>query len=81
MKTKQQIAKEINALVADEFEIDEDIITPEATIFKTLELDSISLVDLVSIVHTNYGISIAKEDLPALQTFDNLYDYIFARQK
>lgn len=81
MKTREQIIAEINAKVADVFEIDEATITPEATISETLELDSISLVDLVSIVHQDYGIKISKEDLTQIITFNNLYDYIESHQK
>lgn len=80
MKTREQIITEINAKMADVFEIDEATITPEATISETLELDSISLVDLVSIVHQDYGIKISKEDLTQIITFNNLYDYIETRQ-
>ena len=98
MKTREQIITEINAKMAEVFEIDEatitpeatishfgerpaDISTPEATISETLELDSISLVDLVSIVHQDYGIKISKEDLTQIITFNNLYDYIETHQK
>lgn len=81
MKTREQIITEINAKMADVFEIDEATITPEATISETLELDSISLVDLVSIVHQDYGIKISKEDLTQIITFNNLYDYIETHQK
>lgn len=81
MKTREQIIAEINAKMAEVFEIDEATITPEATISETLELDSISLVDLVSIVHQDYGIKISKEDLTQIITFNNLYDYIETHQK
>ena len=81
MKTKEEIISEINALVAEEFEIEETTIKPDAPIFQTLDLDSISLIDLVSLVNTHYGFMIAKEDLPKLKTFENLYDYIFDHQK
>lgn len=81
MKTREQIIAEINAKMADVFEIDEATITPEATISETLELDSISLVDLVSIVHQDYGIKISKEDLTQIITFNNLYNYIETHQK
>ena len=80
MKTREQIISEINAKMAEVFEIDEAVITPEATIAEALELDSISLVDLVSIVHQDYGIKISKEDLTQIITFNNLYDYIETRQ-
>ena len=80
MKTTEKIVEEINSRIAEEFEIEESLITPDAEIFPTLELDSISLIDLVSIVHVNFGIKISKSDIPEIKTFQNLYDYILANQ-
>ena len=81
MKTREEIITDINSRVAEEFEIDEAVITPDARIFDTLDLDSISLVDLVAIVQVNYGIMIQKEELASIVTFNDLYNYIEARQK
>ena len=47
----------------------------------TLELDSISLIDLIGIVQVNYGIKITKNELPAIKTFKDLYDYIEQHQQ
>ena len=81
MKTREQIITEINPKMAEEFEIEESSIMPEAMIYETLDLDSISLIDLIGIVHANYGIKISKEELPTIKTFADLYDYIEANQK
>lgn len=74
--TREQIISEINAELAEEFEIDESVITPDAPIYETLQLDSLSLVDLISIVNTKYHVVIQKSELPSIKTFANLYDYI-----
>ena len=81
MKTRETIIAEINPKIAEEFEIDESAITPDAAIFETLELDSISLIDLIGIVQVNYGIKITKNELPAIKTFKDLYDYIEQHQQ
>ena len=47
---KQELIEKINAALAEEFEVDESVITPEAPIKETLELDSLSLVDLVALI-------------------------------
>ena len=81
MKTRETIIAEINPKIAEEFEIDESAITPDAPIFETLELDSISLIDLISIVQVNFGIKMSKDELPKIKTFGNLYDYIEQNQQ
>ena len=80
MKTKEQIITEINAKMAEVFEIEEDIITPDAVIAEALELDSISLVDLVAIVHVDYKIQMTAEDLAGIKTFDDLYNFVVEHQ-
>ena len=57
-------------------EIDEQQIKPDASINEILDLDSISLVDLVSIVNKKFHIRIEKKDLDTINTFDDLYLYI-----
>ena len=54
----QELIEKINAALAEEFEVDESVITPEAPIKETLELDSLSLVDLVALIESNFGIKI-----------------------
>ncbi len=81
MRTKEQIITEINPKIAKEFEIEESTITPEADINETLELDSISLIDLIGIVQASYGINISKNEMPNIKTFGNLYDFIVANLK
>ena len=46
----------------------------------TLNLDSINLVDLIALVQFNYKVTIPVEDLKKIQTFNNLYDYIYEHQ-
>lgn len=74
--TREQIISEINSELAEEFEIAESSILPDAPIYETLNLDSLSLVDLIGIVQARYGVLISKAELPGIKTFDNLYDYI-----
>lgn len=69
--------QKINAAMAEEFEVDESVFTPEADIKSTLELDSLSLVDLVALVESNFGIKINGTDIANLRTFGALYDLIY----
>ncbi|MBQ7512268.1 MAG: acyl carrier protein [Prevotella sp.] len=74
--TKQEIIEQVNALLAEEFEVAQSDITPDANVKETLSLDSLSLVDMVALVQQTYKVTIPVSDLPKIQTFDNLYDYI-----
>ncbi len=74
--TREQIISIIKSEITEEFEVEESIIQPDAEIYETLQLDSLSLVDLVSIVHTQFKIRMSKEDVHGIKTFNDLYDYI-----
>ncbi len=74
--TREEIITKVNTVLADEFEIEESAITPDAIIKDTLTLDSLSLVDLVALIQYTFKVKIPAEDLPKIQTFDTLYDYI-----
>lgn len=74
--TRQEIIEQVNALLAEEFEVEASAITPEASVKDTLELDSLSLVDLVALIQQTYGIKIPVAELRSIKTFKDLYDYI-----
>lgn len=78
---KQELIEKINSALADEFEVEESVITPEAHIKETLELDSLSLVDLVALIESNFGIKIAGSEVSNIKTFASLYDFVFDRMK
>ena len=78
MNKKELIAK-VNACLAEEFEVEESIITPEANIKQTLQLDSLSLVDMVALIESEFGVKIPTADLGKILTFDALYDYLAER--
>lgn len=74
--TREEIVKQVNSILAEEFEVDEASFSPDANVKETLSLDSLSLVDLVAIIRQTYKIKIPVTDLRAIQTFTDLYDYI-----
>lgn len=78
--TKAEIESLIKSVLADEFEVEETEITPDANVKNTLNLDSLSLVDMVALVSEETGVKIPTADLPSIQTFQNLYDYIESHQ-
>ena len=68
--------EQLNAAIAEEFEIDVNDITPDASVKETLELDSLSLLDLISVVHDVTGCTVKGTDVSHIATFAQLYEYI-----
>lgn len=79
--TREEIIKHVNSVLAEEFETENSNFDPNAKVYDTLSLDSLSLVDLVAVIQSEYGIKIPTEDLRKIQTFNDLYDYIEQHQK
>ena len=78
---RQKLIGKINSALADEFEVEESVITPDAPIKETLELDSLSLVDLVALIESNFGIKIEGTQVSSIKTFESLYDFVYERLK
>ena len=76
---KQELVAKINEVLADEFEVEISEITPDANIKKTLQLDSLSLVDMVALIEETFGVSIKGAEVANIQTFGALYDFVHHR--
>lgn len=78
--TREEIIEKVISTLSEEFEIEQELITPDAVIYDTLQLDSLSLVDLVAVVQYTFKVKIPVADLPSVKTFNDLYDYIESHQ-
>ena len=76
---KNELIAKINETLAEEFEVEVSDIIPEANIKETLQLDSLSLVDMVALVESEFGVKIQGAEMLKIQTFQALYDYIAER--
>ena len=74
--TREEIVKQVNILLAEEFEVKAEALLPDANVKEPLNLDSLSLVDLVALMQQVYKVKIPVTELHNIQTFNNLYDYI-----
>lgn len=75
------LREKISKAIAREFEKDESEFTLDANLKETLELDSLSLVDLVAIVEEEAGVKMKNEDVKTIKTFKDLYEYVEAHVK
>ena len=75
MRTEEIVTK-VNEILAEEFEVDESLLTPAATLKEVLDLDSLDYVDLVVLLESNFAIKVKQEDFTKIRSFSDLYDYI-----
>ncbi|MCB0760146.1 MAG: acyl carrier protein [Flavobacteriales bacterium] len=72
--TQEEIIAKINEFLVDEFEVDANVIKPEAPLQETLDLDSLDYVDLVVVIESNFGFKVKGEDFMEIRTFQDFYD-------
>ena len=77
---KEDILKIITDVLSEEFEKEKEAFKIDSDIKKTLELDSLSIVDLVSILEEEFDIKIDMKDVKIIATFGNLVDYIYNKK-
>jgi len=77
--TNEEIIEKINHFLAEEFEVEEDMITPDAVLKDTLELDSLDYVDLVVVIESNFDFKVQPGDFQNIVTFQNFYDYVISK--
>ena len=74
-----ELIEKIRETLAEEFEIDAELIQPEAPLMKTLELDRLDLVDMVVLIEHNFGFTLKAQDFAGIKTFQDFYDFIESR--
>ncbi|MBO7142087.1 MAG: hypothetical protein J6V76_03145, partial [Bacteroidales bacterium] len=76
---KNELIAKINSVLANEFEVEETEIAPEKEIKATLQLDSLSLVDMIAVIEEEFGVEIKGQSVAQVKTFQNLYDFVFEK--
>ena len=75
----EEILNKINQILIEEFEVEADIITPNANLKDTLGLDSLDYVDLVVTIESNFGIKLGEADFVGVATFQDFYNLLQAK--
>ncbi len=70
--TKEEIFDKLKSILVDDFEIDEDMIKPDANLFEDLELDSIDAVDLAVKLQIFTEKKISPENFKQIKTIDDV---------
>ena len=75
----EEILLKINEILVEEFEVDAEVITPEANLKDTLGLDSLDYVDLVVTIESNFGVKLGEADFVGIATFQDFYNLLEAK--
>jgi acyl carrier protein len=76
---KSEVVQIINQCLIEEIEIDENLIKEEALLKQDLGIDSLDFVDVVVIIEREFGFKIKAEEMSAIKTLSDFYNYIYER--
>ncbi|MCM1501542.1 MAG: phosphopantetheine-binding protein [Bacteroidales bacterium] len=75
---RNQIIGKVKDILSEEFEVDACIMEDDALLLKTLDLDSLDVVDMVVLVEKNFGFKMQTSDFARIRTFNDLYELIMS---
>jgi len=74
-----EIIEKIRQFMVEEFEVEEDKITPDANLKSTLGLDSLDYIDLVVVIESNFKFKVKPEDFTGIVTYQDFCDYVISK--
>lgn len=79
---EEELFEQVRKLVAEELNIDEAEVTPQASFQDDLGADSLALVELVMAFEERFELdNIPDEDMEGIRTVQDAVNYIAARKK
>lgn len=72
MHTREQILNTVKEILINDFECEEDKLTPEAKLFEDLDLDSIDAIDLIVRLQKIINKKVNPEDFKQIRTLQDI---------
>ena len=76
---RKNIEKIVNEFLIDEFEIEENLVVPDAKLIDDLGIESLDFVDIVVIIEKEFKFKVKREEMTDVKTLNDLYNYIEER--
>jgi acyl carrier protein len=70
------VLEKVKAILSEQFDVEEDTITPESSIADDLGADSLDVVDLLMSIEDEFEIEIPDEEVENIKTVGELVKYI-----
>lgn len=70
------VLEKVKAILSEQFDVEEDTITPETNISDDLGADSLDVVDLLMSIEDEFEIEVPDEEVENIKTVGELVKYI-----
>ena len=75
------VLEKVKEILSEQFDVEEDSITPDTNLSEDLEADSLDVVDLLMSIEDEFEIEVPDEEIENIKTVDQLVKYIEANMK
>jgi len=75
--TKEELYQKIEGLLTESFELDKDLIKPEALLVEDLDMDSIDAIEMILQLEDQYDQKITDEKLREAKTVQDIVDSLY----
>ena len=79
MMTKEEIFKQVQQLLTEAFELEAGAVTPEAHLYRDLDLDSFDAIDLAVNMESKTGIKLQEEELKSIRTVSDIVEIVYPK--
>jgi acyl carrier protein len=80
--TDMETIELINTSLAEEFELNREVLKPGALILDDLELDSLDIVDMVVVLENAFQFKIREEEaLREIRTLGDIHNFVLTKRK
>jgi acyl carrier protein len=79
MMTKEEIFKQVQQLLTEAFKLEAGAVTPEAHLYRDLDLDSFDAIDLAVNMESQTGIKLQEEELKSIRTVSDIVEVIYPK--
>ena len=74
--SSEEVFEKVKAIIVEQLQVNEDIVTEEASFIDDLGADSLDLVELIMALEEEFGIEIPDADAEKVTTVQDVVDYI-----
>ena len=74
--SSEEVFEKVKAIIVEQLQVNEEIVTEEASFIDDLGADSLDLVELIMALEEEFGIEIPDGDAEKVTTVQDVVDYI-----
>lgn len=81
MKSLEEVDRQVREVLISTFNLSREAVTPEATLFQDLDLDSLDAIDLAVKLETETGLKLAETEFRSIRTVKDVVDTIHRKME